>query len=345
MARTQTKKKALSYLQAVQQLTKDILAPVYFIFGEEKYLHDSLIDKIIDMAVEASTKEFNFDLFYASSADAEKVVDIARSYPMMAERRIIIVKDVDTYKQSSLKLIAEYVSKPSSSTCLVLESGKKALTGKGINAIVSNSLSVNCRQLYENEISPWIRNYLQSKKVEIDIQAIQLLQAQVGNSLLNMVNELEKVLINIQPRTRISLDDIKSVTSISKQNSVFELCDAVGNKNFPRSIAILNNMLDRGEKPTGVIIQLTRHVSNLMKIKESIRLKKSTVQDLATITRLNTFFVNRIKNQANNFQAEQLRQAFDHLTQADFFLKTSYQPQKLVMELLLYNLIKGKQAI
>ncbi len=342
MAQTQKKKSAISYLQAIQQLKKEVLAPVYFIFGEEKYLHDLLIDKIIDLVVEPSTKEFNFDLFYASSVDAEKVVDIARSYPMMAERRIIIVKDVDSYKQTSLKILAGYVSKPSSSTCLVLESGKKALTGKGINAVISKSLPVNCRQLYENEISPWIRNYLQTKKIDIDIQAIQLLQAQVGNSLLNMVNELEKVLINIQPRTKISLDDIKSVTSVSKQNSVFELCDAVGNKNFPRSITILNNMLDRGEKPTGIIVQLTRHVSNLMKIKESIRLKKSSVQELATITRLNSFFVNRIKSQANNYQPKQLRVAFQYLTTADYHLKTSYQPQKLVMELLLYYLIKGK---
>ena len=342
MAQTIKKKKGIPYLQAVQQLKKDILAPVYFIFGEEKYLHDLLIDKLIDLVVEPATKDFNFDLFYASDVEAEKIVDIARSYPMVAKKRIIVVKDVNSYKQASLKILAEYVTNLSPSTCLVMSAVQKTVSGKSIDAIISNAIAVDCRQLYENEVSPWIKNYVQSKNIDIDFQAIQLLQTQVGNSLLNIVNELEKAVINIHPRKKITYEDIQKVTSFSKQNSVFELCDAVGNKNFPVSIAILNNLLDRGEKPTTIVIQLTRHLSNLMKISESVHLKKSSAQDLAALTRLNIFFINKIRSQANNFKAEQLRRAFDYLTKADMHLKTSYQRPKLVMELLLYNLTRSQ---
>ncbi len=341
MAQTKKQKQAISYLQVIQQLKKENLAAVYFIFGEEKYLHDLLIDKLTKLVLEAATHEFNFDLFYASEVEADKIVTIARSYPMMAPRRIVVVKDIDAFKPSSLKQIVDYVAKPSSSTTLILTSDKKAFTGKGTTTLLSHSIAVDCRQLYENEVTPWIKNYLQSKKIDIEIQAIQLLQDQVGNSLLNLVNEIEKVVINIQPRAKITVEDIKNVTSSSKQNSVFELCDAVGTKNFPRAITILTNLLDRGEKPTGIIVQLTRHISNMMKINESLRLKKASAQELAALTKLNLFFINKIRSQAANFTSDQLRRAFDYLTKADFHLKISYQPPKLVMELLLYNLIKA----
>ena len=336
------KKKGITYLQAVQQLKKGSLAPIYFIFGEEKYLHDLLIDKLIGLVAEPATRDFNFDLFYASDVEAEKIVDIARSFPMMAEKRIIVVKDTKAYKQTSFNILAKYAAKPSPSTCLVLSAVQKVVTGKSVNAILSNSVAINCRQLYENEVGSWIKNYSQSKGFEIDVQAIQLLQSQVGNSLLSIVNELEKALINIHPREKMTYEDVKKVTSVTKQSSVFELCDAVGNKNLPLSIAILNNMLDRGEKPTTIVIQLTRHLANLMKINESISMNKSSVQDLAVITKLNSFFINKIRNQANNFKKEQLRRSLDFLTKADLHLKTSYQRPKLVMELLLYNLIRDQ---
>ncbi|MCD4664010.1 MAG: DNA polymerase III subunit delta, partial [Bacteroidales bacterium] len=270
----------------------------------------------------------------------EKVVDIASSYPMMADRRLVIVKDIHKYKAPALKHLAEYVAKPSKSTCLVVTVPEKIKSGKWINSMVSSAVAIDCRQLYENEIVTWIKNYVQVKKMEIEIQAVHLLQEQVGTSLLNLVNELEKVQVNIHPRTKISVADIQKITSISKQSTVFELCDAVGNKNFPKSISILNNLLDRGEKPTGVIVQLTRHLSNLLKIRESIRLRKSSAKELAAVTKVNPYFINKIKQQANNFKSEQLRQAFDYLATADLHLKTGYQQPKLVMELLLYNLIK-----
>jgi len=80
-----------------------------------------------------------------------------------------------------------------------------------------------------------------------------------------------------------------------------------------------------------------------MKISESIRIKKSSAQDLATLTKLNIYFINKIRNQANNYKAEELKSAFNHLTTADLHLKTSYQKPKLVMELLLHKLTRGNK--
>jgi len=341
MNKATPKKKTVTYQQVSASLSKGDISPVYFIFGEEKYLHDVLIEKIIDAAVDPANKDFNFDLFYANAVEIEKVINIAQSYPMMAQRRVIVVKDIQLFKPSALKNLADFVTKPTASTCLILSLPQKIKSGKNIKAIADRATSIDCRQLYDNEVPSWIVSYLRSKKIEIETQAIPLLQAQVGNSLLNLTNELEKVLVNIHPRTKITLDDVKNVISISKQFNIFELCNAIGNKNFSLSIAILNKLLNQGENPTGMVIQISRHITNLLKIREATRMGKTSASELMKLTRLANFFINNMKAQIRKYSGEQLRNSFHHLAEADFHLKSGYQKPKLIMELLLYKILKG----
>jgi len=194
MVQTAAKPKKVSYTQAINQINKDSLAPAYLIYGEEKYLHDEIIDKIIDISLDSGTRDFNFDLFYSSETSVDKIVNVARSFPMMAERRVVVVKNIQQLKANDLKHLANYVSRPSKTTCLILSLPERKKSGKWFTTIFNSAFSINCRNLYDNEIPGWVVEYLKSKKLEIEKQAIQLLQAQVGNSLLNLVNELEKIL-------------------------------------------------------------------------------------------------------------------------------------------------------
>lgn len=341
MVQTASKSKSVSYSQSMNQINKDSLAPVYLIYGEEKFLHDEIIDKIVDLSLDSGTMDFNFDLFYSSETSVDKIVNVASSFPMMAERRVVVVKNIQQLKADELKHLANYVNHPSKTTCLILSLTERKKSGKWFTAIFKSAFSINCRSFYDNEIPEWVVNHLKMKKLEIERQAIQLLQAQVGNSLLNLVNELEKIQINIHPRTKITLEDVQEVTSISKQFNIFELCNAVGERNFRRSLTILNKLLEQGELPTGMIIQLMRHFLNLFKINENIRKGNRSTNELMKVTGLAYYFVNDMMRQAKNFSTEQYRNSFSHLAQADFHLKTSYQPPSLVMELLLYRLIKG----
>jgi len=343
MAQTATKSNHINYAKAADQLKKGDFAPVYLIYGEEKYLHDELIDRVIDTSLDSGTKDFNLDIFYASETSADKIINVSRSFPMMAQRRVVVVKDIQQLKPNDLKHLADYVSRPSKSSCLILSLPERKKTGKWFTMIFNNALSIDCRKLYDNEVPAWVEGYLQSKKLAIAKDAVQLLQAQVGNSLLDLVNELEKIQINIHPRLKITLEDVQNVTSISKQFNIFELCNAVGEKNFPRAIAILNKLITQGESPTGMIIQLMRHFVNLMKINEHIRRGNRSINELMKVTGLTYYFVNDMTKQSKNFSAAHYRNSFAYLAEADLHLKTGYQKPGLVMELLLYKLIKGQQ--
>jgi len=341
MAQTATKSNHINYAKAVDQLKKGDLAPVYLIHGEEKYLHDEFIDRVIDTSLDSGTKDFNLDIFYASETSADKIINVSSSFPMMAQCRVVVVKDIQQLKPNDLKHLADYVSRPSKSSCLILSLPERKKTGKWFTVIFDNALSIDCRRLYDNEVPAWVEGYLQSKKLTIAKEAIQLLQAQAGNSLLDLVNELEKIQINIHPRLKITLEDVQNVTSISKQFNIFELCNVVGEKNFPRAIMILNKLLEQGESPTGMIIQLMRYFVNLMKISENIQRGNQSISELMKVTGVAYYFVNDMMKQSRKFSAGQYRDSFTHLAEADLHLKIGYQKPEMVMELLLYKLIKS----
>ena len=80
------------------ELLKDIqsghLEAVYLFIGEEDSLKEEALHKISEVLVDPETKDFNYDMFYGGENDAASAVDIATSFPMMADRRLVILRDI-----------------------------------------------------------------------------------------------------------------------------------------------------------------------------------------------------------------------------------------------------------
>ena len=108
----------------LKELTRQIqsgkIAPVYFIFGDETYPIDWILQMLTDKITEPSTRDFNRDVLQAESVDGETLISLASSYPMMSEMRLVIVKSVQRFSPSDKKRLIDYVKNPMESTCLVL---------------------------------------------------------------------------------------------------------------------------------------------------------------------------------------------------------------------------------
>ena len=340
MAIKTQKAKALTYIEALQEIEKGAPAPIYFIYGEERYLHDELIHRVRLKLVDAATADFNYNLFYAEGSDPDAIIGIARSYPMMAQRRVVIVRDLQKFKIGGLNRLAAYAKNPVATTCLILSFPAKTATQKWAKEVMKSGVAVNCRELYDNETMDWIRNNVRTRKMEIDPLAVQELYQLIGNSLMNLVSEINKIELNIAPRKKITFEDVQQIASLSKQNTVFDLANAVGEKKMSDALQILQNLLNQGISETVIVGQLARHFINILKIKECYRKKIYNNQEIQKLTRLHPFFINKMKNQVNQFDTPQIRQAFSHLANADYQLKSSYLTKKIVLEILLYKLIK-----
>ncbi|MBN1154106.1 DNA polymerase III subunit delta [candidate division KSB1 bacterium] len=324
------------------KLTSDIkkgaIAPVYFFYGDEKYLVDQAAKIVIDATISPEVKDFNFDVFYGNETDMVRVIDIARSFPMMADRRVIVIKEAQKLAAKDLDVLATYLSSPVNTTCLVVTASTGQVRGKAFNALKKDAVSIEFKQLYDNQVPAWIMDYVKQHGYMIGMETARKLHAYAGNSILNLVNELEKIFLNLEGRREISDNDIQMVVGFNRNFTIFNLYDAVGEKRLSESLTIIDHLLEQGEYPTSIIIRLTGYFTTLLKVLFLER-ERMTDADIGRVTGVHPFFVKNYKKQAANYTTDQIEHVFSYLLEADRNLKTSYQAPEIIMDLLTYNIV------
>ncbi|MGA9408284.1 MAG: DNA polymerase III subunit delta [Bacteroidota bacterium] len=325
----------------LSSIKKKEFAPVYFFFGEEDFLIDEIIEAVVAEGVDAATRGFNLDIIHGGEIDGKDIVSIASSFPMMAERRVVVVKDFD--RVSNKELIEPYLEHPSPTTCLMLIASKPDTRKKPYPLLKKKSVGGEFSRMYDNEIPGWIERRVKMLQRAMTPEAAELLQAYVGNSLRDVSNEIEKLLIAVGAKPTIELEDVEAVVGISKEFTVFELTKMVGEKNISKSIEIVERMIDSGESPQLIIVMLTRHFIIMAKLRELQAAAKSDFE-LAGAVRVSPFFIKEYLFQLRRYSPGAVENAFLALARADRELKSSAVDPKLVMDVLLCE-IMGQAAV
>jgi len=228
-----------------KQLKADIeslkLKPVYVLMGEEGYFLDLLSDMFEKLIGDDGLREFNFTILYGKEISAEDIITTARSYPIMTDRRVLIVKEAQHFRDWE-KLVS-YIQKPVESTVLVMVyrngmiDGKKKwakniLQGKHVEVFVS-------RRLDENRIIDWIISHFKRHKIKVDLKAAIILYELIGSDMARLYNEIEKMVIALPPNSEVRVEEITGSVGLSKEYSPFDLQKALVNRNMDRSYRIM----------------------------------------------------------------------------------------------------------
>jgi DNA polymerase III subunit delta len=318
-------------------LKKNNFAPIYFFYGEENFLIEECVDALVEHSVDPSKKEFNFDVLQGSEIDGKRIVAIASSYPMMADRRVVIVKDFE--RVTAKEFLEPYIENPSQSTVLILVASNPDFRKKPYLTLKKNSFNGEFPTLYDNETIAWIKGRMKLLKRQMEPDAVELLQSFVGNSLQELANEIDKVLIAVGEKLTITVSDIEHVVGVSREFTVFELANKIGEKNLPKALEISERMLNSGESAVGMIAALTNHFIRLWKIHDGLRLNKSE-QELMQYVYYNSFALRGAIAQAKKYKAEEIENSFIILAETDLALKSSADP-KLTLTKSITEIVSG----
>ncbi|MBN1479148.1 DNA polymerase III subunit delta [candidate division KSB1 bacterium] len=321
--------------QFYADLKADKISQLYLFYGEEDFLVKQLVDALRKAVLQPGDEDFNLDVLYGNETDGAAIINAAMSFPMMAERRLVIVKDITLLNEKSLQLLVKYAEKPSKSTCLCLTSAKLGNSAT-IKKLKELCKVIEARRLYDNQVLGWIKSHVKDRGYSISEEAASLLQINVGNSLRRLSSEIDKIEL-LTGAKEITIRDVEAVVGSTKDYNVFEFCDAVAGKHLEKSLRILNRLLELGESPVGLLVMLSRHFTIIVKAKELLS-KRSSKSDIAKELRINQYFVDKYIQQAQKYRRDQLQGIFQLLLSADQHLKTSYQKPKLVIESLLFEI-------
>jgi len=327
----------MKYEEFLQKFRKTQYAPLYLFVGEEEFLKEESIRLLSGTFVDPNTKEFNYDLLYGGETEGSAVVDMAAAYPMMAERRVVILRDIHKCSASDRKALLAYAADPAPSTCLICVGPKVDLRKSFYKELSKAAQTVVFWPLYDNQIPAWIRKRSQDKGMRISADAVHMLQNLVGSTLQDLANEIDKCVVYCGTRNTIEKVDVETVVGGTKVNSVFDLTDAVAGKQMEPSFRILNGLLESGESEGGIVWMLTRHFITLARVHQLLA-DGSKSDEIARAVKIRPFLIQGYIRHAKQFSRGQLQSAFMILLEADANLKSSFQAPRLIMELLVFKL-------
>ncbi len=320
------------------ELKTDTAKPIYFLFGEDHFSINNAIKAIFSKYDDLITSDFDKETINVEKkGNISDVLDLAYTFPFGSEKKIIAVKNFENFNNK--KQFAEYVKNFSETTILIMANFGKItnLKTEPYKSLKSEGYIFEARELKGYELENWVKKRCNKLGFEIDDENVKTLIEIVGEdkSLLEM--QLQKFKSFLGKNKIITTEDIKKLSSATKEYSIFDLLNAIGKGNSSNSLKVINNLLDHGKDLIFIVSMLTKYFST---ISHSLELKQKRLSDFEAAKEIGVsqyYYINCKK--ASYFNNEKrLWRAVKALYKTDLQLKTSAIDQKTLSAMMLTDI-------
>jgi len=327
-----------SFNNIFKELKLKKLSPVYIFYGEETYYIDKLTDYIESNLLTESEKGFNQSVIYGGETSVNDLIGLLKRYPVMSKYHLVILKEA--HRMNDIKELVSYLETPAPTSILVINYRKEKLfidkRIKAFKKIQTNAVIYNSKRLYEDKIPNWINDYVQSKGYKIDPKTAMVITSFVGNDLSKLTNELEKIILNLEPDSIINTEHVEKYIGISKEYNVFELQNAIGFKDHERVYRMLNCFIEN-PKEHHILKYLTSLFNFFVKLIQYHVVKNQDRGEIAKTLGVHPFFLKDYAKASHNYDPVKIKLIIEYLQEYDLkakgFNSGSTNPQQLFKEL------------
>ena len=229
----------MSAEQIIRDWKKKQFKPIYWLEGEEEFFINEIMDYAEHQLLPEEEKAFNLTVFYGKDADWASVINACRRYPMFAERQVVLLKEGQQMRD--IAKLEGYIQHPLGSTVFVVSYKHKKVDGRSKLAklLKDKGELLSTKKMYDSQLPEWVTELLEAKGLTIQQKALYLLIEHIGNDLIRLKSEIEKIQINLGGRKMILEDDIQNFVGISKEYNVFELQSALARRDSEKAFRII----------------------------------------------------------------------------------------------------------
>ncbi len=343
MSKKYPKKKldGLSFEEFRRSIKDGRLAPLYLFVGDEQYLQERAVKMLFNTLDEAS-RVFNASIFsIGDGAAGEKVsawtaIETANQIPMIAARRIIVIRDFDKIKDDENELMLGYLKSPSPTATVVFQAASLDQRRKLTSALMKTCEVVAFERLTEQQAARWAEEFLKRRGCRIEPNALGHLLGLVGVRLTRLSNELEK-LATYAGGGFITNTAVEELVPRAREHTSWELWDAIIDRNRTRALKLMDRLLEDGSEPLVILGALAGLYRRMLAAKE-LMLRRASTEEVNKAT-------GRYGRNAEIFNARMLRTSLEEITHGlrriagvDNAIKNSEATPKLQMQFLIAEL-------
>lgn len=339
----------MEYQSLLNSIKRGVLSPLYLIYGEEDYLQDLLVQNLRSALVTKDMEAFNLDILDGEKVSPAQVVERAITFPVFAERRLVIVNNPSFFQTSKkegdeknsspgIQVLLDYFENPLSTTCLVfLVKGGLDKRKKAVKDIIKKGVLIETPSLKGNHLNEWLQEEVRLLGKRIEPKALEYIILHTNHDLRHLKSELEKLDLYTADQKTISLELVEKLLTKTGEASIFVLIDSIGLRKGEEAILELRNLLEKGEAPVKVLFMITRQFRLILSAKDLAQ-QGYTEKQITTELAVHPFVAGKLLRQARNFSFQELESAMFLLLEGDYALKTS-SGSKAIMENLILNLV------
>lgn len=296
--------------------------PLFFFHGDEPYLLNQAVQYLKVCALHGGAADFNWNSYVAADADVNAIRDEVETLPMMAARRVVLVREVNEFTDSEWETLKPLIDNPVDSTVLMLTASKIDRRKKTHQRLLEKAVSVEFKKPYDNQVPGWIHHIAKAHELTFSEEGLQLFHRLVGSQLIEIEREVAKLRNFMGERTEVRREDVAQCVSRLREENVFEFCEILATGDRPSALLQAVTLLDQGQSELGIVALAARHfrILLLVRIGEAQGLAG---QKLATHAQVPSYFLGDYVRQARMWSIRKLENVLLILSETEKALKSS----------------------
>jgi len=316
----------MEHLRIIRDIELKNYKPIYFLMGEEPYFIDVVTDRIESNVLDEASKAFGQTIVYGRDVSMEQVISLAKSFPMMGDKQVVIVKEAQDMKEwksrkkedddEDMKHLLNYLQQPTPSTLLVFNYKNKTLDKrkKVYKNLEKVGVVFDSQKIKDYKLAEWIESYVQSRQFKINSGASQLLAEYLGTDLSKVVNAINKLAIILPERSEITAQHIEQNIGISKDYNVWELQKALGQKDVLKANRIIHYFESNPKSnPIQMVLPSLYNYFSKLAAYISIPDKRNAAAELG----MTTWALNDYKEASTKFNAQKVERIIGYIRDTD----------------------------
>ena len=303
--------------QCIKDAKKGNLLPVYVLYGAEPFYIDQVTQYMEQELLSEGERAFNQSVLYGRDVDTKTVLDHARQFPMMAERRVVIVKEAQAMRD--IKSLDSYMSNPSPQTVLVI-AHKKKLDGriKWVKEAKSSDQigMLSSEPVPEYKLQRWLQDYIKDIKMTITPDAAEMMTQHLGTDLKKITNEIAKIRVNLQDRTDITAVEVEKYVGITRDYDVYALLKALAQGDIAKvhKITWQIESNSRDQPLQRIIPGIAAYIEKVMIVAQN---RQKDDNSLGRMIGAYASHVKEYKQMAGRYNSDSLHRVYGLLVKAD----------------------------
>ncbi len=316
----------------IEDIKNHTYKTVYLLYGDEAYLKKQYKGKL-KQALSAPDDTMNYAYYEGKDINVKEIIGLASTMPFLAEHRLIILENTGLFKSSNDEMAA-FMKEIPESTCIVFSEQEIDKRSKMFKAVKDAGRVIEMARQDENTLKRWIISIMKRENKNLTEQTLNLFLSKTGDDMENIEQEIEKLICYCTDREIIEAEDVEAVCTSRISNQIFDMINAMAQKQQEEALALYNDLLALKEPPMRILFLIARQFNLLMQVKE-MRAGGCSNQVIAEKTGLHGFIVGKYITQSGRFTREMLRRAVEECVAAEEAVKTGKMNDIMSVELLI----------